>query len=92
MAYDFRAALLWHLKHHQTRIAELARNTGLKTRAGLSTTVENAVRFAEHYGKSVDDFIRLRENNDVRRILAMLDQLQPDEHRLVIARASGNYR
>lgn len=97
MSADFRKALIWHMDHHGTAIADLVKATGvsrdvinkLKAREGSSTTAENAMLIAAYYGKSVNDFVALREASEATRTAAMLDLLQPEERRLLQAQIRG---
>ena len=97
MSGDFRRALMWHMDRHQTAIADLVRETGvsrdvinkLKAREDSSTTAENAMLIAAYYGKSVNDFMNLRETDETDRLRALFDLLSPVERRLLEAQMRG---
>lgn len=97
MASDFRNALLWHMKKHDTSISDLVKATGvsrdvinkLRAREGASTTAENALLIASYYGKSVNDFITLQDEDEARRTSALLDLLTPEERQLLTAQIRG---
>lgn len=97
MADDFRRALIWHMDKHRTSIADLVRATEvsrdvinkLRAREGSSTTVENAMLIAAFYGKTVNDFVALREVDSAERFAALLALLRPEERRLLEAQIRG---
>jgi plasmid maintenance system antidote protein VapI len=85
------------MERHATGVAELARATGvsadvikkLRTREGASTTAENALLIASFYGKSVNDFIAMRETSEATATLAMLDLLSEEERRILRSQIQG---
>lgn len=97
MSGDFRDALLWHMERHGTSITELVEGTGvsrdvinkLKARADSSTTVENAVRIAAFYGKSVNQFLARREVTQEDRLATLLELLPPEARQLLAAQVEG---
>lgn len=90
---DFRDALLWHMSQHKTKIAELARGSGvsadtikkLRTRKHSSTNAEAADRIAAYYGKSVRDFMLCQDVPDTSAFLALADLLKPEERKMLLA-------
>lgn len=100
MLRDFRTALLWHMEHHNTSITDLVDGSGvsrdvinkLKARADSSTTVENAVKIAAYYGKSVNQFLALREVTQEERIATLLELLPQEVQRLLAVQLEGLLR
>lgn len=97
MAKDFQTALKWHMQRYETKIVDLARDTGvtrdvinkLLCRDNASTDVENAVLIAAYYGKSVNDFISMRDADETSQTRALLDLLSPEARRLLEAQIRG---
>ena len=97
MGYDFRRAFVWHLEKHETKLADLVRETGvsrdvlnkLKAREDSSTSVENALLIAAYYGKSIADFVAMRDATESSASKALFDLLTPEEQRLVEAQMRG---
>lgn len=97
MASDFRKALLWHMDHHDTGISDIVSATGvsrdvinkLKARENASTTVENAMLIAAYYGKTVNEFIALKDATAISRATALIEMLKPEERRLLEAQIRG---
>lgn len=93
----FRQALLWHMQHHGTPVADLVDGTGvsrsvinkLRTREGSSTTAENGLLIAAYYGKTLNDFVAMKETSEADRFNALLDLLTPEERRLLQAQIRG---
>lgn len=85
------------MEHYRTSISELVKATGvsrdvinkLRARENASTTAENALLIAAYYGKSVNDFITLRDEDESRRTAALLDLLTPEERQLLQAQIRG---
>ncbi|MDO6587358.1 helix-turn-helix transcriptional regulator [Salipiger sp. 1_MG-2023] len=100
MAHDFRHAFIWHLDRHGTKLSDLVNETGvsrdvlnkLKARENSSTTVENAMLIAAYYGKSISDFIALKDADEASAARALFDLLTPEERRLVEAQIRGILR
>lgn len=100
MEAAFRDALMWHMERHDTKIADLVRETGvsrdvvnkLRARPESSTDVENAILIAAYYGKTVNEFITKKEATEVSRTQALLDLLSPEEHRLLQSQIRGLLR
>ncbi|WP_422074142.1 hypothetical protein [Tranquillimonas rosea] len=97
MASDFREALMWHMRKHDTTIAELVSATGvsrnvvnkLKSRPGSSTDVENGMLIAAFYGKTLNEFIQCSDATSTSRLAALFSLLEPEEQRLVEAQIRG---
>ena len=97
MTDRFRRALLWHLETYSVSGKELSDRSGvsldvikkLRTRAGASTTAENAMLIAAYFGKSVNDFMEMRQASEASRLQAMIDLLTPEEQRLLSAQMEG---
>jgi hypothetical protein len=97
MEKPFRHALMWHMEKHGTQIVDLVRETGvsrdvinkLKARPESSTDVENAMLIAGFYGKTVNEFMAMRESDEVSRTNALLGLLSPEEHQLLQAQIRG---
>lgn len=100
MSGDFREALLWHMDRHGTSITELTEGAGvsrdvinkLKARADSSTTVENAVKIAAFYGKSVNQFLARREVTQEDRLATLLELLPTEARQLLAAQVEGLLR
>lgn len=90
---DFRDALLWHMSRNQTKIAELAKASGVspdiikkvRTRPHASTNAEDASKIAAYYGKSVAQFIRCEDVPSDQAIGALVDLLTPTEKQVLEA-------
>jgi plasmid maintenance system antidote protein VapI len=97
MAKDFQIALKWHMERYDTKVVDLARDTGvtrdvinkLLRRENASTDVENAILIAAYYGKSVNEFITLRDADETSQTRALLDLLSPEARRLLDAQIRG---
>lgn len=97
MSNDFRSALLWHMREHGTRIADLAKGAGvsadiikkLRTRDNASTSAETAAKISAFYGKSVSQFIAREEASDTQAFNALLELLYPAERKLVLHQIRG---
>lgn len=100
MSGDFRSALLWHMERHETSITDLVDGSGvsrdvinkLRARADSSTTVENAVKIAAYYGKSVNQFLARREVTQEDRLATLLELLPPEARQLLAAQVEGLLR
>lgn len=97
MPEQFRRALLWHMDRHETNIADLSEATGVsrdvikkvRSREGATTTAENAMLIASFYGKTLNDFVAMRESDEVSQTLALLELLDPEEQRIFRAQIRG---
>lgn len=97
MANDFKNALIWHMAEHDTKIAELVRQTGVSrdvinkliSRDNASTTVENGMLIAAYYGKTVNQFIALDNVDADGSSRNLFEMLLPAERRLVEAQMLG---
>jgi hypothetical protein len=100
MSGEFRDALLWHMERHETTITDLVDGAGvsrdvinkLKAREDSSTTVENGVRIAAYYGKTVNEFLARREVTHQDKLATLLDLLPPEAQRLLAAQVEGLLR
>lgn len=78
---------------HDTKIVDLVNSTGVSrdvinkliSRENSSTTAENAILIAAHYGKSIEKFTMLQEND--KAVPAIFDLLLPEEVELLEAQA-----
>jgi hypothetical protein len=90
---DFREALLWHMQHHGTGVADLARGAGvsedvikkLRSRKKGSTKAETAERIAAFYGKDLKTFRACDAPLDDDAFTALSDLLTPEEKRGIVA-------
>lgn len=99
MGNDFRTALMYQLDKHQTKIADLVRETGvsrdvinkLKAQDGgnKTTSVENGLLIAAYYGKTLNQFVAMNDATDDTAINALLELLSPEEKRLLKAQIRG---
>lgn len=97
MADEFREALIWHMDHHGTGIAQLVAATGvsrdvvnkLRSRPGSSTTVENALLIASFYGKTVNQFVARQAVTLDDQLQTLIDMLEPEARRILAAQVRG---
>lgn len=97
MASDFRHALLWHMDKHETKIADLVKETGisrdvinkLRARENSSTTAENALLIASYYGKTLEQFIRCDDARDDAVLTTLAGMLRPEEAEMLEAQLRG---
>lgn len=97
MASDFRQALIWHMDHHETKIVDLVRATGVSrdvinkliSRERSSTTAENALLISAYYGKSLERFIRCEEDGLESALPGLTELLTPDEEAMLEAQVRG---
>jgi plasmid maintenance system antidote protein VapI len=88
------------MERHETSITDLVDGSGvsrdvinkLKARADSSTTVENAVKIAAYYGKSVNQFLALREVTQEDRLATLFELLPSEAQRLLAAQVEGLLR
>lgn len=82
----FREAFIHHVRATKTPVAAIARETGvsveamhkLMQRKSQTTSAENALAIAAYFGLTLEDFCdRLPSRH--ARVLALLDDLSPDE-------------
>lgn len=97
MQTAFRSALIWHMQQHGTRVVDLEKGSGV-TRGVINklirqengtTGVENAMRIAAYYGKTVEDFVRMQASAPDHPLVALAALLHPDEERLIEAQVRG---
>jgi hypothetical protein len=97
MPSDFRSAFIWHLAKNETPLTSIVSQTGvsrdvlnkLKAREDGSTSVENGMLIAAFYGKTLNEFVAMKEVTDVARMNALLDLLEPEEVRSLAAQIRG---
>lgn len=100
MSGEFREALLWHMQRHETSITDLVDGSGvsrdvinkLRAREDSSTTVENGVRIAAYYGKTVNEFLARREVTSQDKLATLLELLPQEAQRLLAAQVEGLLR
>ncbi len=100
MSESFRNALMWHMERHGTKIIDLVESAGvsrdvinkLKARADSTTTVEIAVKIAAYYGKSINQFLALKEVSREDRIVTLLELLPPEAQQLLEEQVEGLVR
>jgi len=97
MTNDFRKAFMAHIDQDQTSLADIVSKTGvsrhvlnkLKARADASTSVENGMLIAAFYGKTLNEFVAMKETTEISRMHALLDMLQPAERQLLESQIRG---
>ena len=97
MADDFRAALIWHMEEHDTKIVDLVKETGVSRdvinkligRSKSTTSVENAMLIAAYYGKSVNQFVSRTPVDSLDRMTTLFGLLEPAERQLLEAQMRG---
>lgn len=100
MAFEFQAALAWHMKRHETKIVDLVKGTGVSRdvinkllgRNNASTNVENAVLIAAYYGKTVNQFLLRQDVEPSTQLANLFDMLPPSDVPLVQAQILGIIR
>ncbi len=83
----FKNALIWHLENEGLTLAEVCRHSGVsrgaltkvKLRAGATTTVENALRVAHCYGKTLEQFLKCEIVLEDNKLLNLVELLEPSE-------------
>lgn len=97
MTRTFRTALLKYLASSGTTVAELARQTGvskdqinkLKQRENAKTNVDDALKIAQHFGVSLEEFLEDPELATRSEIVALYSQLSAAEQEMLLAAAQG---
>lgn len=97
MAASFRNALISHMEAEGTTINALCAATGVsrdviakvRSRERASTTVENAMKIAAFYGKSVEEFISGAEVSPQSALAQMVTLLDPQERDILLRQLRG---
>ena len=97
MAKSFRDALIEGLEANGVSVAELARSTGVskdqihKVKQGKSrsTNVDDAVKIANFFGQSLDEFLEDPTAQKDAEIAALLMQLEPQERQFLLNAAKA---
>jgi hypothetical protein len=99
MAETFYDALIWHMKTHRTKIADLAKGAGvsegvikqIRHRPGGGTGAVNGAKIAAYYGKTLDQFMRgeAQSPNDEDAFVAMVSLLTDDEREILVRQVRG---
>ena len=100
MENTFRDALSWHMKEAKTSITDLVEATGvsrdvinkLRSRENSSTTAENAVLIASHYGKTVNQFMAHASVSHQDQLQTMIGSLKIEVQMMLIAQIEGLLR
>lgn len=97
MANEFKQALEWHMKEHDTKIVDLVNGAGVTRdvvnkvlyRKPASTSVENAILIAAFYGKTVNQFVSLQPVSSLERAKNLFELMQPEDLQLLEAQIQG---
>ena len=89
----FNAALRWHMLKHDTKIAVLAKATGVsvdaikkaRSRPRGQMFGANAEAIASYYGKDIATFIRCEDVPDAHALAALADLLTREERQAMVA-------
>ncbi len=92
MMKSFRDALLQGLQEKKVSVAEVARVTGvskdqlhkIKQGKSRSTNVDDAVKIADYFGQSLDQFLSDSDIEQDAEIAELLMQLEPSERQFLL--------
>ncbi|TRD16940.1 hypothetical protein FEV53_13455 [Palleronia caenipelagi] len=87
MERTFRNAFLEALSQTGDSLSSVSKGSGvsyeqlkkLKQRDTATTNVEDAIRIARHFGKTIDQFVNGDKADQDVELLSLLHQLQPEE-------------
>lgn len=91
----FRDALMWHMTRNGTKVADLARGSGVTRdainkvlrRPGASTSVENGLRIARYYRLPLEAFMRCEAaDSGIERLAGLLTS---EERAVLLAQIEG---
>ncbi|MFV1878413.1 hypothetical protein [Nioella sp.] len=91
MKEAFREAFIEHVAVYRVKIAAMSRDTGvsktllqsLHQRKTVCPNVDDAIKIAGHFGKSVEQFLDLKPDDDLTQLQARYAQLDLDDQSLV---------
>jgi len=94
---QFRESFIHHLAASGLKVSQVAAATGvsdqqlhkLKQRRAGTTNVEDAVKIARFFGKTLEEFLDEPENVQVSDVLALLNRLSEDEKAILVAQIEG---
>ena len=87
MKESFRESFIEHVAVYRVSLARMARETGisksllqsLHQRKTICPNVDDAMKIAEYFGKSVEEFVGTSKDDQVKRLTSLAARLSPDE-------------
>lgn len=97
MTKKFRQAFIDALDASGYSVAQVSRDTGVSTeqlyklcqRETASTNVDDAVKLAHYFGKSLDEFLEDRTAYDRQEIVALYNQLTEQQREFLLDSTKG---
>ena len=87
MKEAFRESLIAHIATYRISIAKLSRETGvslsliqsLNQRKSVCPNVDDAIKLARYFGKSVEEFVGVSRDDQEKRLRALISRLTEGE-------------
>jgi transcriptional regulator with XRE-family HTH domain len=87
MKEAFRESLIAHIDTYRVNVAQMARDTGvskelihsLRQRKTVCPNVDDAMKLAGYFGKTVEEFVGTSRDDQLKRLGALAARLSPEE-------------